>query len=446
MRINTNINSMRTQEYMRQNQAKMSNAMDRLSSGKRINNASDDAAGLAIATRMRARESGLGVAADNTQNGMSLIRTADSAMNSVSNILLRMRDLANQSANGTNTDKNQVALQKEFAALTEQISYIADNTQFNDKNLLKSDNIINIQTLDSSNEQQQIGINLKGITLDKLGIKDIAIGATEVKKADVTTFTDNVGKLTKDSDADAIKGIRADFDKIKGGMNFADVKKVEDAISAFDPSAADGDKTTAMTNLQNLVDSTKTGAVSLPKGTVEIKQEDIDSVKSKITNLKKDATDVTAITDALAKIKDGMKESDYTKLETALKGFKTGDDSTVTAIQNAFKDDVIPKAGTINLDDNKANSLAAIAAIDNALTTVADNRATLGATLNRLDFNVNNLKSQASSMASAASQIEDADMAKEMSEMTKFKILNEAGISMLSQANQTPQMVSKLLQ
>ena len=112
MRINTNINSMRTQEYMRQNQAKMSTAMDRLSSGKRINNASDDAAGLAIATRMRARESGLNVAANNTQDGMSLIRTADSAMNSVSNILLRMRDIANQSANGTNTDQNKVALQK----------------------------------------------------------------------------------------------------------------------------------------------------------------------------------------------------------------------------------------------------------------------------------------------------------------------------------------------
>lgn len=121
MRINTNINSMRTQEYMRQNQAKMSNAMDRLSSGKRINNASDDAAGLAIATRMRARESGLGVAANNTQDGMALIRTADSAMNSVSNILLRMRDLANQSANGTNTDKNQAALQKEFSELQNKL-------------------------------------------------------------------------------------------------------------------------------------------------------------------------------------------------------------------------------------------------------------------------------------------------------------------------------------
>ena len=87
-----------------------------------------------------------------------------------------------------------------------------------------------------------------------------------------------------------------------------------------------------------------------------------------------------------------------------------------------------------------------ITALDAAIQTVADNRATFGSQLNRLDHNLNNVNSQSTNMAAAASQIEDADMAKEMSNMTKFKILNEAGISMLSQANQTPQMVSKLLQ
>ncbi|WP_277931741.1 flagellin, partial [Bacillus cereus group sp. BfR-BA-01446] len=89
---------------------------------------------------------------------------------------------------------------------------------------------------------------------------------------------------------------------------------------------------------------------------------------------------------------------------------------------------------------------AAITAIDAAIQSIADNRATFGSQLNRLDHNLNNVNNQATNMAASASQIEDADMAKEMSEMTKFKILNEAGISMLSQANQTPQMVSKLLQ
>ncbi|XLG18169.1 flagellin [Bacillus cereus] len=276
---------MRTQEYMRQNQAKMSNAMDRLSSGKRINNASDDAAGLAIATRMKAREGGLNVAGRNTQDGISLIRTADSALNSVSNILLRMRDLANQSANGTNTEGNQASLQKEFAQLKEQIDYIAENTQFNDQKLLNADDKeINIQTLDTgSSSNTQISVKLNSV--------------------------------------------------LTGDLKLDDAVKIGDEAKASSTAAA-----------------------------------------------------------------------------------------------------------------NPADALKAIDAIDKAITTIAGQRATLGATLNRFEFNANNLKSQETSMADAASQIEDADMAKEMSEMTKFKILNEAGISMLSQANQTPQMVSKLLQ
>ncbi len=370
MRINTNINSLRTQEYMRQNQSKMSNSMDRLSSGKRINNASDDAAGLAIATRMRARESGLGVAANNTQDGMSLIRTADSAMNSVSNILLRMRDIANQSANGTNTDSNKSALQKEFVELQKQITYIADNTQFNDKNLLKEDSEVKIQTLDSSSADQQIGINLKAVTLEKLGIDKIAIG-----KADATTGT---GTGT---------GTTVDLTALNNAM-----KKLETPVAA----SRDTD-------------------VAAAKAEFDKVSASLDSNQAK---------DIQKAFD------------DYTASAT---------DTNAQAIFTAAKDLKLATP-TPTPDTSKADALAAVAAIDKALTTVADNRATLGATLNRLDFNVNNLKSQSSSMASAASQIEDADMAKEMSEMTKFKILNEAGISMLSQANQTPQMVSKLLQ
>ena len=117
MRINTNINSMRTQEYMRQNQDKMNTSMNRLSSGKSINSAADDAAGLAIATHMRAKEGGLNVGARNTQDAMSALRTTDSALNSISNILLRMRDLATQSANGTNDGKDQDSLNLEFKEL-----------------------------------------------------------------------------------------------------------------------------------------------------------------------------------------------------------------------------------------------------------------------------------------------------------------------------------------
>lgn len=447
MRINTNINSMRTQEYMRQNQAKMSNAMDRLSSGKRINNASDDAAGLAIATRMRARESGLSVAADNTQNGMSLIRTADSAMNSVSNILLRMRDIANQSANGTNTDQNKVALQKEFGELQKQITYIADNTQFNDKNLLKENQTINIQTLDSDSGSKQIGIDLKAVTLDKLGIKDIAIGNNTNTAADLKAARDSIKKLetpnpdaaTRDSDVLAAKEA---FDKVKSLFKATDITTIDTKFEEFAADKTNLKATAIFNNLKNLetVNETKFGeAKTAFEGLAAAK----DAVVAPATPSPE--THSGLVTTAQAKfdaIKDTLSNEDVQKLTEAFKGYTDDPKAdTAKAIGQVFTG-----IKMVDTDASNVDALNAVAKIDAALKTVADNRATLGATLNRLDFNVNNLKSQSSAMASSASQIEDADMAKEMSEMTKFKILNEAGISMLSQANQTPQMVSKLLQ
>ncbi|QWU44523.1 flagellin [Bacillus sp. NP247] len=280
MRINTNINSMRTQEYMRQNQDKMNTAMNRLSSGKSINSAADDAAGLAIATRMRAKEGGLNVGARNTQDAMSALRTGDAALGSISNILLRMRDLATQAASGTNNTTDSASLNKEYKQLADEIDHIAEKTNFNGNSFL-----------DATGGGKKITIQLSDAASDTLEIE-----AIDAKAA-----------------------------KLFGG-----------------------------------------GAV----------------------------------------------------------GTLTGAD-TAAAVTAATTE---------------------MAALDTAIQNVADMRATFGSQLNRLDHNLNNVTSQATNMAAAASQIEDADMAKEMSEMTKFKILNEAGISMLSQANQTPQMVSKLLQ
>ncbi|PFZ32596.1 flagellin N-terminal helical domain-containing protein [Bacillus wiedmannii] len=438
MRINTNINSLRTQEYMRQNQAKMSNSMDRLSSGKRINNASDDAAGLAIATRMRARESGLNVAANNTQDGMSLIRTADSALNSVSNILLRMRDIANQSANGTNTDKNQAALQKEFGELQKQITYIADNTQFNDKNLLKNDQTINIQTLDSSDKSKQIGVSLKGITLDKLGIANTAIGTDNSADVNFKAAKAAIDKLNgSGATGDALKAeVETAKEAFAKASDLFDKKTAGEIEHAFDEFAAD-----PVTGKATAIFTAFNGKMTITQTNIDTAEKDIKKLATAIAD---PATRNTAVDQAAAsfeKVKDLYSEQDAAKMQAAFetynKSAKGEDDAK--AVATAF-------TGMTPATTTKADALAAVDKIDEALKMVADNRATLGATLNRLDFNVNNLKSQSSSMASAASQIEDADMAKEMSEMTKFKILNEAGISMLSQANQTPQMVSKLLQ
>ncbi|MDQ7232805.1 flagellin [Bacillus pacificus] len=467
MRINTNINSLRTQEYMRQNQAKMSNSMDRLSSGKRINNASDDAAGLAIATRMRARESGLGVAANNTQDGISLIRTTDSAMNSVSNILLRMRDLANQSANGTNTDKNQAALDKEFSALKEQIDYISKNTEFNDKKLLDGSNkSIAIQTLDSFDKSKQIQINLADTSTTALKINGLTIadaaGTTGTGNAltgiaDKTAITTSAGKLaafdgnaTGKTSGDRITEVetfKAEFEKAKNSMNIDDVEKVQAAIEKFEATSG------------NTVDNAKAIGEAFNAATAPALTADVNTAKADAKALSDLDTTSTATSRSNAMktfvtsfdaIKSVMNKDDVAKISAAIDNFNKVDGSGNT-LEAAREIGAMFTASITGKSNGSAtagtgNASAAVKAIDAALETIASNRATLGATLNRLDFNVNNLKSQSSSMASAASQIEDADMAKEMSEMTKFKILNEAGISMLSQANQTPQMVSKLLQ
>ncbi|QHV41907.1 flagellin [Bacillus cereus] len=455
MRINTNINSMRTQEYMRQNQAKMSNAMDRLSSGKRINNASDDAAGLAIATRMRARESGLGVAANNTQDGMSLIRTADSALNSVSNILLRMRDIANQSANGTNTGDNQKALDKEFSALKEQIDYISKNTEFNDKKLLNGENTsIAIQTLDSADTAKQININLadsstSALLIDKLSISGAGAGTAlaGVAGGDITAAGNKqvalsglTGAKTTDELDAAVKEFKTEFDKVKSGLSAENADKITAAMDKYtnnktlDNAKAIGDLYKTMAP----ADSTVVGTA----GTKGQSLIDLNATTTGDTAQKRQVA-VDAFKDDFDKIKGGLNAQDAAKVTAALDKFNKADGSGNT-LENAQEIGKVFKE--VAAGSTKSNASDAIKSIDKALETIASNRATLGATLNRLDFNVNNLKSQSSSMASAASQIEDADMAKEMSEMTKFKILNEAGISMLSQANQTPQMVSKLLQ
>ncbi|HHB2656823.1 TPA: flagellin [Bacillus cereus] len=475
MRINTNINSMRTQEYMRQNQAKMSNSMDRLSSGKRINNASDDAAGLAIATRMRARENGLGVAANNTQDGISLIRTADSAMNSVSNILLRMRDLANQSANGTNTDKNQSALDKEFAALKEQIDYISKNTEFNDKKLLDGSNkSISIQTLDSFDKSKQIQINLSDTSTTALKINGLTIAdastttgtgtkldgadAADIAAAkDKATALNTLTGLTGSGDSNgaritSVEEFKTEFDKVKGSMSKNDVEKISAAIEKFESTSGN--------NLENAkaigkayLDAT-TGPNANHAPVLDTVVQGAQTAADNLSNLAIDANDADAKMKSFVtefdKVKHAMNEDDVQKISAAIDNFNKVDGSGKT-VGNAREVGAMFTAAlagksTSGTTAGIGNASAAVKAIDAALETIASNRATLGATLNRLDFNVNNLKSQQSSMASAASQAEDADMAKEMSEMTKFKILNEAGISMLSQANQTPQMVSKLLQ
>ena len=339
---------------------------------------------------MRARESGLNVASRNTQDGMSLIRTADSAMNSVTNILLRMRDLANQSATGTNTKGNQASLQKEFSELTKQITYIAENTKFNDQSLL--DGNVSLAETPGGGETTPGG----GETTPGGGETTPGGGETTPGGGETTPG----GGETTPGGGETTPG---------GG----------ETTPGGGETTPGGGETTPGGG-----ETTPGGGETTPSSAPVAASTSLSNTGTKIT--------IQTLDSNLGNQQIDVKIGSVTLASLGLGSVSIGE-STVAENE-------------VNNAGDATNARSALEAIDKALTKIADNRATLGATLNRLDFNVTNLKSQENSMAASASQIEDADMAKEMSEMTKFKILNEAGISMLSQANQTPQMVSKLLQ
>lgn len=176
--INTNVSALRAQNNSRVAEKAQAQAMERLSSGKRINSAKDDAAGLAIATRMEANSRGLTQAVRNANDGISAAQTAESAMGNISNILVRMRELAVQASNGTNAAKDVSAIQVEVDALLEQITDIASRTTFNGKKLLSIDldpaateTTLSIQT--GTDATHKLDIKLAFMDIDSLGIQDI---------------------------------------------------------------------------------------------------------------------------------------------------------------------------------------------------------------------------------------------------------------------------------
>lgn len=140
MRIGTNVLSINARQSLYENEKHMNVAMEHLATGKKLNNSSDNPANIAIVTRMHARASGMRVAIRNNEDAISMLRTAEAALQTVTNILQRMRDLAVQSANGTNSNKNRHSLNKEFQSLTEQIGYIGETTEFNDLSVFDGQN------------------------------------------------------------------------------------------------------------------------------------------------------------------------------------------------------------------------------------------------------------------------------------------------------------------
>ena len=391
MIINHNMNALNAHRNMGINNTAAGKSMEKLSSGLRINRAGDDAAGLAISEKMRGQIRGLTQASRNSADGISMIQTAEGALNETTNILQRMRELAVQASNDTNTTSDREEIQKEINALTEEVDRIANNTEFNTQKLLngsKSGNAGDIvrEEVQAVNGVFKIKLDAELVADSKLTIDGKII---KFEANDVGTKDKIEQKLQQELD-----GYTVSVDATKKVITLTQNKGLDkDEINVALNGGKAGIKATTTTDgVTHRDEETSEGKVS-----VQVGANANQSMTIEIGDMRAQALNIT------------NEKGKGLSVETAE-------------------------------DANKA-----ITAFDEALNAVSSQRANLGAVQNRLEYTISNLDNTAENLTSAESTLRDVDMAKEMMEYSKNNILNQAAQAMISQANQQPQNVLQLL-
>lgn len=395
--INTNVASLNAQRNLGSSQADLNKSMQRLSSGLRINSAKDDAAGLAISDRMTAQIRGLNQAVRNSNDGISLAQTAEGALQESTNILQRIRELAVQSANDTNTETDRSSLQDEVDQLQEELDRIAKTTEFNGKALLNgdqsSDDAFTFQVGANAGTDQTISFGINSALIADLGAAEagdvVASAAAAVGTAAGLTFTASATGAS----GNAVFNI--EFVDGTGSGAAASATLSSGTITVTLATTADGSAS---------VDLTAANAATLIAA--EVSGYSVAAVSG--------AADLTAASDAAVTIAGGAEEVATTNVEGI---------------------DISTRAGAV----------AAITSVDNALAEIDESRGALGAVQNRFESTIANLQNVSENLSAARSRILDADIAMETSNMTKQNILQQAGVSILAQANQAPQLALSLL-
>ncbi len=453
--INSNVPSLTAQRNLNTSQAAQNTAIQRLSSGLRINSAKDDAAGLAISERMNAQIRGMNVAARNAQDGISLAQTAEGALSSIGNNLQRIRELSVQSANATNSAGDRAALQKEVTQLVQEIERVATNTEFNGTKLL--DGSFSAQKFQvGANAGQTISVDsIMNASTDSMGKYNGVTGADLAVTADTATtltLTDTAGNtstinLGQGKDAkelaaainkSGVSGLTATANATvvtgaavtAGAAGTPQTVKINDVDVSFDGSAA------AATTAQNAVDAINNNAQMKAQGIVAT----LDTDKVVLTRADGGAIKTDANAGFTAATATGTVDIDFATAEgvdkVAIAGGVTLATATVSAQGQFLKD----------LDISSADGAAkAIRSIDAALSNVNGSRADLGAIQNRFESVVSTLQTNGENLTASKSRIMDTDFAAETANLTRAQILQQAGTAMLAQANQLPQNVLSLL-
>ena len=395
MRIQHNIQSLNAQRNLIKNNNALNKNIEKLSSGYRINRAGDDAAGLAISEKMRGQIRGLNQAVNNANDGISLIKTAEGALDQSHQILQRMRELSVQSANGTyQNEVDRENIDKEITALKSELDRISSSTHFNRINLL--DGSMQVTGDVAAGDGALNSVAIKGGNIDP---STATLGDAFVKVATNGTVTVDATKILnlkkQDGAAYTSANTKGTFELKEGSTNTFVYKKHTDS---------NADELAIFEGMEITVDTKAAGADELSSSAMALKDG--------------------ALTLQIGANGSADQQVRLSVADMSSKGIGVADISCATRTE--------------------AND--AIAVIDEAINTVSSTRADLGALQNRLEYTVDNLSTTSENLQAAESRIRDADMAKEMSEMTKNNILAQAAQSMLAQANAQPQGVLSLLQ
>ena len=391
--VNTNVASLNTQRNLSSSSSSLQTSLQRLSTGSRINSAKDDAAGLQIANRLTSQVNGLGVAVRNANDGISLAQTAEGALQQSTNILQRMRDLALQSANGSNSDSEREALNSEVGQLKKELDRISNTTTFGGRQLLDGTfGTASFQVGAAANETISVSID----KMSSSSLKGTYFETTSTAAA-TAPATGNVksGTLTATFSDGTTQGIDVEFTGTETAKEVAE--KVAAAVN--DANIGIG----AFVNSSNKIEYVSK-AVDDGTGTLE----------AHVDILEFDAASVTEFGDL---------------------GFATGTMAAGTA----------DEVGEIDITTSKG-AQSAVLVIDDAIKMIDSQRADLGAVQNRFDNTIANLQSISENVSAARGRIEDTDFAAETANLSKNQILQQAGTAILAQAKQLPQAVLSLLQ
>ncbi|WP_025917139.1 flagellin [Herminiimonas sp. CN] len=436
--INTNALSLLTQNNLTKSASSLNTAIQRLSSGLRINSAKDDAAGQAIANRFSANIKGLTQAQRNANDGISLAQTTEGALNEINTNLQRVRELTVQAANGSNSTADKASIQAEITQRLAEIDRTSTQTDFNGVKVLSSNNNLNVQV--GANDGESISIGLKQIDSTSLKLNNLTVSANELK---VGGKIDTVVDASAGTGSQTVTFAAAEVTKLNTAngtsLTAADLSlhEVQNAAGAgtgvFVVKAGDQ-------NYAASIDRA-TGNVTLNTASVDFTNTDA-GVTAPVTvtgQLVKVSADAAGVTSGVVTIQGKNYAAAAATIADA--GTASGTvDATGTTIE------IANAAGGTTAEFKGMATIDPLKMIDAALKQVDDLRGSLGAVQNRFDSIISNLGTTVTNLSSSRSRIEDADYATEVSNMTRAQILQQAGTSVLAKANQSTQGVLSLLQ